>query len=236
MWLEAFHLLMNVHHGYAIGRMLSVNYSGVTNSYLIVMRDMGFRYLTVWNLIIQCAYFSACTMEHVLRVVVGDSQPVLKRWQKLRETVFQALIFPMGLVVPSVFWVLFSYDRSMVYPDVVDRYLAPHVNHMMHTSVGVAAVLEMLLRPHHYNHRGRQLGILLFFCCSYLVCYCYTYWSRGVWIYPLYYHMNWSQQLLMNVLVTFIVPSACYLLGEKMANVIWGKRIYQANEEEKKRS
>jgi hypothetical protein len=35
--------------------------------------------------------------------------------------------------------------------------------------------------------------------------------------------MNWSQQLLMNVLVTFIVPSACYLLGEKMANVIWGE-------------
>jgi hypothetical protein len=43
-------------------------------------------------------------MEHVLRVVVGDSQPVLKRWQKLRETVFQALIFPMGLVSSILFF------------------------------------------------------------------------------------------------------------------------------------
>ncbi|GFG31763.1 hypothetical protein Cfor_04202 [Coptotermes formosanus] len=51
MWLEAFHLLMNVHHGYAIGRMFSVNYSGVTDSYLILMKDMGFRFLTVWNLV-----------------------------------------------------------------------------------------------------------------------------------------------------------------------------------------
>jgi hypothetical protein len=42
-------------------------------------------------------------------------------------------------------------------------------------------------------------------------------------MYPLYYHLNWTQQQLMNVLVTFIVPSACYLLGEKTANVIWGE-------------
>ena len=53
---------MNVHHGYAIGRMLSVNYSGVTNSYLIVMRDMGFRYLTVWNLVSEKLYITVCKM------------------------------------------------------------------------------------------------------------------------------------------------------------------------------
>jgi hypothetical protein len=46
----------------------------------------------------QCAYFSACTLEHIWPVVVGANQPLLKRWQKLRETVFQALVFPMGLV------------------------------------------------------------------------------------------------------------------------------------------
>jgi len=69
--------------------------------------------------------------------------------------------------VSSVFWVLFSYDRSLVYPDIVDRYLAPHFNHLMHTSVGVVVILEMLFRPHHYSHRGRQLGILLLLSCSY---------------------------------------------------------------------
>lgn len=51
----------------------------------------------------QCAYFSACTLEHILLVVVGDSQPFLKRWQKLRETVFQALVFPTGLVSSLLF-------------------------------------------------------------------------------------------------------------------------------------
>jgi len=51
MWLAAFHLLMNVKYGYTIYVLQSVNYSGVTDRYLIAMRDMGFRYLTVWNLV-----------------------------------------------------------------------------------------------------------------------------------------------------------------------------------------
>jgi hypothetical protein len=42
---------MNVNYGYTSYRLFSVNYSGVTDRYLIAMRDMGFRYLTVWNLV-----------------------------------------------------------------------------------------------------------------------------------------------------------------------------------------
>jgi hypothetical protein len=58
MWLAAFHFLMNLHHGYTIGRLLSVNYSGVTDRYLIAMRDTGFRYLTVWNLVSEGLYIA----------------------------------------------------------------------------------------------------------------------------------------------------------------------------------
>jgi hypothetical protein len=42
-------------------------------------------------------------------------------------------------------------------------------------------------------------------------------------MYPLYYHLNWTQRILMNILVTFIIPSACYLLGEAIANALWGE-------------
>jgi hypothetical protein len=68
----------------------------------------------------------------------------------------------------STFWVLYSYDRSLVYPAIADRYVAPYVNHFMHTDVAVAVVLEMLLRPHHYQRRATHLCLLLFFCCCYL--------------------------------------------------------------------
>jgi hypothetical protein len=71
-------------------------------------------------------------------------------------------------VVSSIFWVLFRFDRSLVYPLIVDQYVAPHVNHLMHTNVSVVVVLEMLLRPHHYYHRGRNLAMLWLFTCTYL--------------------------------------------------------------------
>lgn len=58
-------------------------------------------------------------------------------------------------------------------------------------------------------------------CCSYL----YTYWTRGIWIYPLYYHLSWTQQILMNVVTTFIVPGVCYLLGEAIASALWGETL-----------
>jgi hypothetical protein len=59
MWLEAFHLLTSVHHVYTICYLLSIDYTGVTNKYLINMRDMGFRFLTIWNMVSQ-GFTSRC--------------------------------------------------------------------------------------------------------------------------------------------------------------------------------
>jgi hypothetical protein len=69
MWLAAFHLLMNVNYGYTFYHLLSVNYSGVTDSYLISMRDMAFRYLTVWNLVSEGLHIA---MWNLLRVKVWN--------------------------------------------------------------------------------------------------------------------------------------------------------------------
>jgi hypothetical protein len=44
-------------------------------------------------------------------------------------------------------------------------------------------------------------------------------------MYPLYYHLNWTQRLLMNGICIFILPIASYLLGEKLAGVIWGELL-----------
>jgi hypothetical protein len=67
-----------------------------------------------------------------------------------------------------VFWTIYSYDRNLVFPVIVDEYVSPHINHLMHTNVGAIVVLEMVLRPHYYHHRVTQLMLLLLFCCSYL--------------------------------------------------------------------
>jgi len=70
MWLAAFHLLMNVNYGFTFYRLLSVNYSGVTDTYLIAMRDMAFRYLTVWNLVSEGLHIA---MWNVVRATVWNT-------------------------------------------------------------------------------------------------------------------------------------------------------------------
>jgi hypothetical protein len=76
MWLAAFHLMMNVNYGYTFYRMHCVHYSGVTDGYLIAMRDMGFRYLTVWNLVsegLQIAMWNLvrATVWHIMRASIS---------------------------------------------------------------------------------------------------------------------------------------------------------------------
>jgi hypothetical protein len=45
----------------------------------------------------------------------------------------------------------------------------------------------------------------------------------------MYYHFNWTQTLLMNGIVGFILPTAYYLLGEKLAGVIWGELLMRGH-------
>jgi hypothetical protein len=56
MRLEAFHLLATLHHIYAIVHLLSVNYVGATDAYILAMKNLGFRYLTTWNLVSEQLY------------------------------------------------------------------------------------------------------------------------------------------------------------------------------------
>ena len=63
-------------------------------------------------------------------------------------------------LVSVLFWGFFTYNRNLVCPEIVDEYVPPYVNHMMHTSVAVFAVLEMLLRPHSYPKGNHYMMIL----------------------------------------------------------------------------
>jgi hypothetical protein len=56
MWLAAFHLLVTLHHAYTFVLLRTVNFSGATDRYLIAMKDMGFRFFTVWNLVSDCLH------------------------------------------------------------------------------------------------------------------------------------------------------------------------------------
>jgi hypothetical protein len=72
MRLEAFHLLATLHHIYAIVHLLSVNYVGATDAFVLVMRDMGFRYLTGWNLVSEMLYITVWNLPMTCTTLVRN--------------------------------------------------------------------------------------------------------------------------------------------------------------------
>ncbi|PSN49552.1 hypothetical protein C0J52_04986 [Blattella germanica] len=216
---DAFHVFASLHHAYATIRLVSVKYEHETNVYLTVMRDMPLRYLTVWNLIAQLTYFSDFGLDYIL----GDRLPFQNLRKKLRELLYQSILFPVGLLVSSMFWTIFLYDRSLVYPAFVDDYVPVHVNHMMHTSIAVFALLELFLVPHYFQQRIRNFIVLTVFCFLYSCVYMWTYASLGIWIYPLFYHMGWPLRIAFMALSGTLLPWGLYFVGEGVGLMYWGK-------------
>ena len=52
----------------------------------------------------------------------------------MEDRFYASIAFPYGLFVASVFWTLYAIDRELVFPEILDRFVSPALNHMMHTT------------------------------------------------------------------------------------------------------
>jgi hypothetical protein len=86
---------MNVNYGYTIYSLLSVNYSGVTDRYLIVMRDKSFRYLTVWNLVSEGLHIAMWSLVieglHIAMWNLVSEGLHIAMWNLVRATVWNMM-------------------------------------------------------------------------------------------------------------------------------------------------
>ncbi|KAJ9601340.1 hypothetical protein L9F63_000478, partial [Diploptera punctata] len=126
-------------------------------------------------------------------------------------------------VITTVFWAVFNYDRSLVYPKFVDELIEPHINHFMHTSIAIFVVLELLLRPHYYSKQNHNILVMYAFSIFYCILFHWAYVTSGIWTYPLYHHLNWPQRILMTSVTAIIAPYGYYTLGRKIAEHYWGR-------------
>jgi len=88
------------------------------------------KYLTFWNLWVQAVYAAICLVNDVSGRRKGKDKGLFKR---MEDWLYSTLAFPIGMFVGISFWSLFFIDRSLVYPEILDRFIHPVVNHMMHT-------------------------------------------------------------------------------------------------------
>ncbi|XP_078097186.1 androgen-dependent TFPI-regulating protein-like isoform X1 [Mustelus asterias] len=133
---------------------------------------------------------------------------------RIRDTLVTAFIV-------ASFWLLFSYDRALVYPEDLDEFIPLWLNHAVHTVVLPLILLELFNTPHQYPKRRTGLLILGIVSMSYLLWVLWIYYAAGAWVYPLLGLFN-RLGLVLFFSVSLLLVMILYLLGEKLTLLIWG--------------
>lgn len=235
-----FHLGALIHHIfvlYYMNFMIDVGNHIHKYQYIRVMAEFSFRFFTCWNFLMQCCYFSLCLAHDLLQMT--DSDVFLKTKEnvvRLRNFMFRAFAFPMAFTVSVMFWGLFSVDRSFVFPTEAELVVPSWCNHAIHTNIAILMLVEIATTCHGYSHpESRRTAIfgLTVLSTLYFSCYIGTYIQHGIWLYPVYEILNWSQRFLF-LIFSYVLTVALYLCGEGLSIKIWDNEVQDVSSQKRK--
>ncbi|XP_066899281.1 androgen-dependent TFPI-regulating protein isoform X1 [Kogia breviceps] len=184
------------------------------------------KYLTFLNLFLQAIFYGVACLEDVLKRAKGKKD--VKFITAFRDLLFTTLAFPISAVsykdvqfVFLSFWVLFLYDRELVYPEALDGIFPAWLNHAMHTSILPFSLAEVVLRPHCYPLRRKGLALLAAASLAYVSRVLWIYSETGTWVYPVFAKLS-PVGLAAFFSLSYIFSIGIYLFGEKLNHWKWG--------------
>ncbi|XP_067904120.1 androgen-induced gene 1 protein-like isoform X2 [Heterodontus francisci] len=182
------------------------------------------KYLTFINMILQTSFFGVCVLTDLMWLLPQPGKSVQRLSRKinaLQDWLFSALAFPIGFFVVVSFWLIYAYDRELVYPKILDQVIPMWLNHAMHSLVLVLLMLELILVPHHSpSHKGGMV-LLVIFCSSYLLWVLWIHHISAIWVYPI---LEVLSPIAMGIFLTaaVLVTISLYVVGEKLHHWRWG--------------
>ncbi|XP_025191440.1 androgen-dependent TFPI-regulating protein-like [Melanaphis sacchari] len=192
------------------------------------IHEMGTRFLTNWNLFMQTLFFSGCLFHDLMKILNGPNWFQLgSKFQTLLSLCYSSILLPTGIFVCATFWVMYAYDREIIYPKIVDSYIPYWQNHGMHTTILPLILAELFTTRHKFPSITASMVIFLGFGVCYAVVFLGTYVEKGRWVYPLFGLLSLPISLAIMA-VLFIILMSFLFVGIFIQNMYWGK-------EEKKR-
>uniref|UniRef100_A0A5F8A0R1 Androgen induced 1 n=2 Tax=Macaca TaxID=9539 RepID=A0A5F8A0R1_MACMU len=134
--------------------------------------------------------------------------------------------------VVAVFWIIYAYDREMIYPKLLDNFIPGWLNHGMHTTVLPFILIEMRTSHHQYPSRSSGLTAICTFSVGYILWVCWVHHVTGMWVYPFLEHIGPGARIIFFGSTT-ILMNFLYLLGEVLNNYIWDTQRSMEEEKEK---
>ncbi|XP_036270689.1 androgen-induced gene 1 protein isoform X10 [Pipistrellus kuhlii] len=98
----------------------------------------SWKFLTFIDLVIQAVFFGICVLTDLSSLLTRGSgnqeqERQLRKLISLRDWILAVLAFPVGVFVVVVFWIIYAYDREMIYPKLLDNFIPGWLNHGMST-------------------------------------------------------------------------------------------------------
>nr|XP_054749038.1 androgen-induced gene 1 protein-like isoform X2 [Lytechinus pictus] len=161
------------------------------------------------------SYYYYC--EHVYyRVNASDFRP--KSYQYGGDTKFLTMWCWM---VVSMFWILWSIDRKLVFPKELDEFFPVWLNHVLHTNVLPILLVDMWLIRHKPPSKLRGVTTLSLFSALYMAWIFWLGYGVNIWVYPILRVLSGIKFVFFIVLCT-TAPLPVYFLGEWCINVFHG--------------
>lgn len=208
-----------------LGAIANFGYAIYWDVYILKLptqRSFGgqWKYLTFWNLWIQLIYFSISLLNSLFGSNAKEKAKA-SRLQRLRDYFFSTLAFPIGLFVGIIFWSLWHIDRELVFPKAFDKFFPNYINHMMHTTVLPAQLLELILLYHIYPSKLKGMLTTILFCMTYLSWTLVVAHYGGIWVYPIFAVLDPVPRAAFMIFCS-MMGAMLFLGGALFNSVIWG--------------
>ncbi|XP_022910453.1 androgen-dependent TFPI-regulating protein-like [Onthophagus taurus] len=202
-----FYVPLLIHHGTA---NIVVGYNHLTstsnNTQLKLVAQFGFRYLTIWNMILQTCYLSTVVICYVLaRIDYKQCKSYAKKLEIILKFVNVSIVSPISIYIVLLFWSVFTANRELIYPIIIEDIVPAWGNYSMHAVIIILPLIEVFLqrsiRMPIFKHSILALTLFLTIYGTTLLC---TFYFNEIWLYPFLKFMPWASRIYM-IFVSYIV-------------------------------
>ncbi|KAF5888118.1 androgen-dependent TFPI-regulating protein-like isoform X1, partial [Clarias magur] len=172
-------------------------------------------------LVMQTVFFGFCVFNDLIRVLFPGKSSTSASLVSVQDFLFTVLAFPIGAFVFTSFWSIYSYNRELIFPKVLDDIIPTWLNHAMHTVILPLLLVQMYLQHPKYPSRPTGILSLALFASLYLAWVLWVHHASGIWVYPIMAHLS-PAGLVVFLGVASLSLAPLYLLGEKLSRVFWG--------------
>ncbi|XP_066480813.1 androgen-induced gene 1 protein-like [Tiliqua scincoides] len=182
------------------------------------------KHLTFLNQVLQTILYALCVVTDVVALCIPSKEKsVSSVVVPIRDFLFAAYVFPVGLFVAFAFWSLYAYDRELVYPRELDDINPTWLNHSMHTTILPLLFIELVICVHKYPTKKKGIFGLTVFTIMYLSWIFWVHYASGVWAYPVLGVLGVSGKTLF-ISIAYSILVAFYLLGDCLTKWLWARR------------